>query len=383
MNRKLWSGDFLILLFGNFFVSIAFYFLITALPLYLVDGLQFSKSDAGLIISIYILTAVLSRLFAGPMLDAFGRKTIYLSSLLLFAITFLGYPFIMSYWGLISLRILHGISWGLLTTAGNTIAMDLLPDSRRGEGIGYYGLAFTFAMAMGPLLASVIVENSNFDLLFIVSTAIAIFGMLLIFFVHFPKTSEIKKFNVKSIYQIYAPVTFLFVFLTFIIMVPYGAILNFITLFCVKYYNGYSSIFFLSLALGLTISRVIAGKIFDKKGHYILLIVSFSSIILAIPMLVYFQSLFSLSLSALILGIGYGISFPVLQLMINSLMPIDKRGVANSIFLTALDVGIATGTVLLGFLSDNLGLVYSFMFFIIFPIVGIVIFQIKHAKKYN
>lgn len=378
MNQKLWSRNFLFLLFGNLFVSIAFYFLITALPLYLVEGLCFSKSDAGIVLSMYIFTAVLIRPFAGPLLDVYGRKKIYLSALLVFGITFLGYPLVVSFGGLVGLRVVHGIAWGVLTTAGNTIAMDLLPENRRGEGIGYYGLAFTIAMAMGPFLASIIIENSKFDWLFISSTILAAIGLILILFIHFPKISTVSKFNSKSLTQIYAPVTFGYALLTLIIMMPYGAILNFVTIFCASFMDGHSSVFFLALAIGLTTSRIIAGKVFDKKGPNLLLMISFMSVLLSIPLLIYLNSIFFMGLSAFIMGIGYGISFPVLQLMINSLMPVDQRGVANSIFLTALDIGIAGGTVVMGFLSELLGLKMSFIAFLIFPLLGILIFYLKN-----
>lgn len=102
------------------------------------------------------------------------------------------------------------------------------------------------------------------------------------------------------------------------------------------------------------------------------------SVLISIPLLIYLNSLFFMGLSAFIMGLGYGISFPVLQLMINSLMPVDKRGVANSIFLTALDIGIAGGTVVMGFLSELLGLKMSFIAILIFPLLGILIFYLKN-----
>lgn len=377
MTQKLWTRNFLILLIGNLLVSVAFYFLITALPLYLVEDLKFTKSDAGIILSMYIFTAVLIRPFAGPLLDAFGRKAIYISSLLFFSVLFSFYPYVSSYSGFVILRIIHGLTWGILTTAGNTIVMDILPHEKKGEGVGYYGLAFTIAMALGPFLASIIVDLGKFKLLFLSATILASSGLFLMFFVRFPKVGKKTVFKISSLKHFIAPVTFIYALMTMLIMLPYGALLNFITIFCSKYIHGFSSFFFLSLAIGLTISRVVAGKVFDKKGPFTLLIISFLSVLVSIPVLVYLNNLFFLALSAVILGIGYGISFPVMQLMINKLMPVEKRGIANSIFLTALDIGIAGGTILMGFMSEFIGIKSSFLVFLIFPILCLIIFPIK------
>ncbi|MDD2411534.1 MAG: MFS transporter [Bacteroidales bacterium] len=374
MTNKVWTTNFILLVLGNFLLSISFYFLITVLPVYLVDEIHFSKSDAGIILSAYIFTAVLVRPFVGPLIDTYGRKTIYLSALMLFAILFPAYAISASYVPLIVLRILHGVSWGILTTAGNTLAMDLLPEEKKGEGMGFYGLAFTLAMAIGPFIASFVLNIGNFGVLFIAAGFLAFSGMGTILMVGFPKNERKRAFSLKLLKDFIAPQTYRYALLLMIIMLPYGALINFASLFCLEVLPGRSYIFFLSLAVGLTISRLFAGKIFDKRGYYELLIFSFSFIAIGFPIFVFFNHPFFLALSSVIIGIGYGISFLILQLVINQVLPKEKRGTANSIFLTALDIGIAGGTVLMGIFSDIFGLKLSFLTFVIFPIICLIIF---------
>lgn len=50
------------------------------------------------------------------------------------------------------LRIIHGVTWAVSTTAVGTAITDIIPDSRRGEGMGWYGMAMTIAMAIGPMI---------------------------------------------------------------------------------------------------------------------------------------------------------------------------------------------------------------------------------------
>lgn len=374
MTNKVWTTNFILLVLGNFLLSISFYFLITVLPVYLVDEIHFSKSDAGIILSAYIFTAVLVRPFVGPLIDTYGRKTIYLSALTLFAILFPAYAITVSYIPLVSLRILHGVSWGILTTAGNTLAMDLLPEEKKGEGMGFYGLAFTLAMAIGPFIASFGLNIGNFGVLFIAAGFLAFSGIGTILMVGFPKNERKRAFSLDLLRDFIAPQTYRYAILLILIMLPYGALLNFASLFCLEIIPGKSYIFFLSLAVGLTISRLFAGKIFDKRGYYELLIFSFSFIAIGLPIFVFLNHPFFLALSSVIIGIGYGISFLILQLVINQVLPKEKRGTANSIFLTALDIGIAGGTVLMGLFSDVFGLKLSFLTFVLFPVICLIIF---------
>lgn len=374
MTKKVWTTNFVLLVLGNFLLSIAFYFLITVLPVYLVDEIHFSKSDAGIILSAYIFTAVLVRPFVGPFIDTYGRKTVYLSALTLFAILFPAYSIATSYIPLVVLRIMHGVSWGILTTAGNTLAMDLLPEKKKGEGMGFYGLAFTLAMAIGPFIASFVLNIGNFGILFVAAGILAFCGIGTILMIEFPKNERKRAFSLKLLRDFIAPQTYRYAVILILIMLPYGALLNFASLFCLEMIPGKTYIFFLSLALGLTISRLFAGKIFDKRGYFELLIFSFSFIAIGLPIFVFLNNPFYLALSSIIIGIGYGISFLILQLVINQVLPTEKRGTANSIFLTALDIGIAGGTVLMGLFSDIFGLKLSFLTFVIFPIACLIIF---------
>jgi predicted MFS family arabinose efflux permease len=381
VTNRLWSSSFLLLVMGNFLLSISFYFLITVLPVYLVEDIEFSKSDAGIILSAYIFTAVIIRPFAGPMIDAFGRKTIYISSLTLFAILFPLYGLSSSYSLLIILRIFHGVSWGILTTAGNTLAMDLLPEKNKGQGMGYYGLAFTMAMAAGPFIASYVLNIGDYQLLFMASGLLAFMGIGMILFVNFPKNDRKRPFSLEQFREFLAPKTYPFALLLMLIMFPYGALLNFASLFCIKYMDGQSFLFFLSLALGLTTSRIFAGQIFDQKGPFYLLIFSFSTITIGFPIFIFINNGYFLSFSSFLIGIGYGISFLTLQLLIAGVMPQDRRATANSIFLTSLDLGIAGGTVLMGLMSDYLGLKLSFLTFVLFPIFCL-IFYFSRRKRF-
>jgi predicted MFS family arabinose efflux permease len=340
--------------------SVAFYFMITALPVYLTSDLHFGKDQAGIIIAAYIFTAVIIRPFVGTFIDNYGRKTTYLVCLFLFSILFVMYGQVQQEYLLILVRIFHGFLWGILTTAGNTLVLDVLPAKKRGEGLGYYGLAFTISMAIGPLLSALILKEANYQILFIIAASVAFLGSAILLGFKFPNHEKKRTTIKEGLRGFTSPVAIPIAILTLLLMMPYGAILNFIAIYCKQIGIGSTAIFFLSLAIGLTISRILAGKEFDQKGPNRLLKIAFIFIFISFPILISFDSLITLVLSSLFIGVGFGISFPVFQLMLNNVLPFSLRSTANSLFLTAIDVGIGLGVVTMGFLTQNVNIKVAF-----------------------
>ena len=120
MSQKIWNKAFILLILSNLLTCITYYSLISALPVYISEELHANKSIVGIVLASYIVASVLIRPFSGFALDKFGRKTIFLSSLLLYAFIFTGYPFAASVLFLIVLRFAHGFTWGITTIAAST-----------------------------------------------------------------------------------------------------------------------------------------------------------------------------------------------------------------------------------------------------------------------
>ena len=145
-NDKIVTSSFCYILAANFLLFFAFYLILPILPFYLKEEFMIGKSMIGLILSCYTLAALCIRPFAGYLLDTFARRPLYLVAYFIFTAIFGGYMAATALTLFIALRIVHGFAFGMVTVAGNTILIDILPSSRRGEGIGYYGLANNIAM---------------------------------------------------------------------------------------------------------------------------------------------------------------------------------------------------------------------------------------------
>ena len=158
----------------------SFYFVTPLLPLYLRDVFDADKAMIGLVLSGYSIAALAIRFFSGYIVDRFSRKKVLLIGFASFALFFLGYYFTFSLVLFAVIRTLHGAPFGLTSVSSSTVAIDVLPSKRRGEGIGYWGLSNNFAMAVGPSLSLwIFTHYDNYNILFTVSLVTALIGLLI------------------------------------------------------------------------------------------------------------------------------------------------------------------------------------------------------------
>ena len=164
---------------ANFTLFFAFYVLTPLLPLYLSEHFGATKDVIGLVLSGYTITALLFRPFSGYVVDAFPRKTVLMISFGAFAIFFAGYLAASTLLLFTIVRTLHGGPFGALTVSNSTVAIDVLPSSRRTEGIGYYGLSNNLAMAVAPSIGIFIYQlTHSFEFIFWLAFIVACCGWL-------------------------------------------------------------------------------------------------------------------------------------------------------------------------------------------------------------
>ena len=153
IREKLWNAGYVKAWTANFLLYFSFMLLSPLLPLYLSETFGADKEAIGIVLSGYTLTALAMRMLSGYVVDTFPRKTVLLIGYFFFALFFAGYLAAGSLLLFAIVRTLHGAPFGLATIANSTVAIDVLPSSRRTEGIGYYGLSNNVATAIGPTIA--------------------------------------------------------------------------------------------------------------------------------------------------------------------------------------------------------------------------------------
>ena len=132
MKDKLVTKNYIEILAANFLLYFGFYLLMPVLPFYLAEIFNSEKGTIGIILSCYTIAALCIRPFSGYLLDTFARKPLYLLAYFLFTAAFGGYLLAGTLTLFTFIRIFHGLAFGTVTVAGNTVVIDIMPSSRRG-----------------------------------------------------------------------------------------------------------------------------------------------------------------------------------------------------------------------------------------------------------
>lgn len=382
-SNKLWTRDFILLFSANFLMAIAFYLLIPTLPFYLVNFMHLNKEMTGLVLSTYVVASILTRPFSGYLVDRFSRKKLYVYSYIIFAFLFFGYVLAGAMLAFFILtRIIHGIIWGTMTTASNTLVIDITPASRRGEAIGIFGLSSNISMAIGPMMGLILYENLPFNYIFYSALITGIAGFLLAFplkvryrppVVHQPVSLD-RFVLVKGI-----PSAINLILIT----VSYGMIFSFAAMFGKENKIPNAGAFFIIMAVGIMLSRFFGGKIVDKGK--IKEVAVASMFVLTIGLLALSASHYSFLYfsAAMVIGFGFGLAFPAMQTLMVNLSGHHQRGTAISTYFTAFDVGVGAGMYLGGKIAEMTGFTWSFIIGASLNLIAAVYFIFISAPHYQ
>lgn len=372
---KLWNKNFVCITVATLIMAIAFYFMLPILPVFLKDFFNANSLQVGIAMASYSISAIFIRPFIGYALDTYGRFPIYILSFILFSLLFLGYPWAFSIAFVIFIRFAHGLIWGGITTSGSTIVVDIIPPQRRGEGIGLYGLSMTIAMAIGPMLALVISGENNFKRLFFSAFALSSIGLLLALMVKVPSMPrKVKKFTLAGLYELKAIPLGLNLFLA---MIPYGGVITFISLYGKVLGIENSGWYFMLLSAGIAFSRFFGGRIYDRFGPRKIVSIGLLLIMVGFLVIALLQNSIGFHFSAPISGFGFGLIMPTFQAMCNHNVPTERRGAANSTYLTFLDLGIGVGMLVFGFLIDKIDYSGTFLVAAGIELIAVLLFIAK------
>lgn len=353
-EERLWTKDFILITIISLFTFLGFQMLLPTLPVY-AKSLGGTDAHAGLVIGIFTFSAVLIRPFTGYALDVYGRRGIFFIGMLIFAACVFGYMWVPSLLILLLLRFMHGFGWGLTSTASSTIAADVIPKARMGEGMGYYGLAATLSMALAPAFGLFIISRYDFNILFLLSTFMVIIAIILAFFIRYHTVSKPPtKFNLIEKDALGPSLVIFFITMT------YGAVVSFLAIYAGELGISNVGLFFTIYAIALAISRPIAGRLSDKKGFDIVVIPGIILIIIAMFLLYSADNLSWFLIAGVVYGLGFGAVQPSLQALAIIATSPEKRGGANATFFTGFDLGIGLSSIMWGIIAGAIG--YSLMY---------------------
>lgn len=381
---KLFTGNYLMVWIANFLMYFSFYFVTPLLPLYLRDEFGADKAMIGLVLSGYSVAALVIRFFSGYIVDRFSRKKVLLISYASFALFFAGYYITGSLFLFMLIRTLHGVPFGLTTVSSNTVAIDVLPSQRRGEGIGYWGLSNNFAMAVGPSLSLLLYSTfNNYNILFTVSLFCALLGLVVDSFVSCKYRPPVVKKKKMSLDRFVLTQGWSQGICVALVAMSYGVLSTYIAIYSKDVLNitTGTGTFFMLFAVGLILSRVIGVRALSK-GHEVRN-ATYGVVVVAVGYLLFafWQSLYGYYISAVVIGFGQASMYPAVQTMFLNMTTNEKRGTANATILTSWDLGIGLGIIVGGYVSEHLGGYKSA--FVMAALVSLlsVVFFVTYAKN--
>lgn len=383
-SERLWTKSFVTLTICNLLLFIGLQMTLSTLPVYAKDSLSATSVQISLVTSLFALSAIASRLFAGKAMEKGGRNLLIFLGVAICLTAIAGY-----YWSgiitvLLLMRMLFGIGFGMASTAFPTMASDVIPIRRMGEGLGYFGLSTSLAMSAGPLIGLSLLQGPGFSSL-LLCTGLALAIILPLGYrltrslpahhkepapaaIPGPKGNVFRKLLIPGL-------------LNLLLSVSYGGLLGFLALYGQEAHLEHIAYFFLFNAVAIVIIRPVSGKIYDRFGPAALLIPGSLFIIGGLLLLSFASSTAALFPAALCYGIGFGSMQPALQTwMIQSVDP-RQRGTANGMFLNSLDFGVAVGTMILGSVALFNSYAVMYRYSALAPLLLLVIYSVVLITK--
>ena len=374
---RLWNRNYCKVMTANFTLFFAFYVLTPLLPLYLSEHFGATKDVIGLVLSGYTITALLFRPFSGYVVDTFPRKTVLMVSFGAFAIFFAGYLAASTLLLFMIVRTLHGGPFGALTVANSTVAIDVLPSSRRTEGIGYYGLSNNLAMALAPTIGIFIYRYSHsIELLFWLALVVACAGWIVDSTVSLPARDTVRYKSKLSLDRFFLLRGWLLGANMVAFGFSFGVLSNYLAIYGkeVMGITGGTGAYFMLCSVGLILSRLQGGKAL-RQGRVthnagegmVISLIGYTLFILIPTWWGYYGS-------ALLIGLGNGHMWPAFQNMTINVASNNQRGTANSTILISWDIGMGLGILVGGVIAEFLGYAAAFWTVVLVNALGVLTF---------
>lgn len=355
---KLWTKNFILALVVNLFISMVFFLLTTTMALYAVERFHASDSTAGFVASAFVLGAVVARIFSGLLLEAIGRRPVILVTMILFVAASLLYIPTDSLAWLLVLRIVHGMAFGAGATAVAASAQALIPDARRGEGTGYFGVSTTLSTAVGPFLGVLMAGTGDYSGIFYFSAASSVAALVVSLFLRDPEQRPAQQqgpFRLRW-QDIFEPAALPISVMILLICMAYSCILTFLTSYAAAQGSAsVASLFFLIYAATVLVCRLFVGRIQDRRGDNSIMYPALLAFALGLALLIPAPTIWTITGAAILSGMGFGTIMPGAQAIAVKESSMVRISTATATYFLLLDLGVGVGPIVLGALVPLLG----------------------------
>lgn len=378
--EKIWNKKFILLFITNLLMMATFYASVPILPIY-CQQIGITGSKIGIVLTAMSVTTVLFRPFAGYLLDNFNRYHVFMLCLALFCLPFLGFVAFPFFGALVVIRLYMGVVYSVCGSATTTLAGDVLPPAKVGQGVNRFALTISLGMAAGPFIGIQVQNHLSSQASFLVLFALTVIALLCVSFcrIQYPKVERKKFVLADAFYKPALP----FMFNMMFIMIPFGAVIAYSSIFAQE--KGLSEVipfFYIFLVAGMLLSKFSTQKMIDDGKHKVLVVVSLIVLFFTMGSYFFLETTIHLFAAGFLLGLGYGILQPLFQSFVTGTTPAPKRGAANATYLLSYDIGIGIGSFVMGLFQESIGLSVGFAATAMAYIVGGIIYAVYVEPYY-
>lgn len=384
-TTPLWNKSFILCLANNLFLFVFYFAQTTILPIYILQDLNGSLAQAGLAMTLFMASSIAVRPFSGLIIEKLGRKRTLFISEFLFCLFSVAYIFADNLQMLLALRFLHGIWFSILTTVAVPIANQFIPESRRGEGMGYFVMSVNLGIVLGPLIGLTLIQPLSYSMVASILAAVVCLGFIFCFLIPIhtpPSPTPTPQKKSLSIHDFIEKRALSISILAMMVSFAYASIMSFISTYAAsKNLLAYASLFFIVFAFSMMSLRPFTGKIYDRKGPSYVIYPALALFSLGLVVLSQINSLMGLMCAAVLIGVGFGSVQPCLQTLAIQRAEPERIGHATSTFYTFYDIGIALGSILLGMLITAQGYSVAYLLCAVIIVLSLVYYKFSVAAK--
>ena len=383
---RIFTRDFLLDAVVSFCCSLNYFVLLINITGFASYEFGADTAAGGLAAGIYVIGGLISRVFIGKYVELVGRKRMLIAGLALALVMSASYFLVSSMAVLCVVRFLHGMAYGLSSTCTSDIVAKLLPQSRRGEGMGYFALSITFACALGPLLGMTLGASKDYSAVFSVGVAMYAVALVLALFIRVPEeelseeqAAEARSFRPSSLFQRSALPLGLVVMVFYF---SYSGVLSFISEYSEEVgMVEAATYFYVAVAAGTFLSRISSGRIYDARGPNSVMVPAYAVFVVGMLLFATTSNTALFLTAGFLMGIGVSIVFSTCQAIVVSRSPPRRYGVTTSTFSALNDLGSGLGPSILGLLITAVGYRDMYLTCAGIALVSLLMYWLIHGRK--
>jgi MFS family permease len=372
-RAPLWTRNYTLTLLSMHLFFLSWTMLFSTLPIYLEHS---PKWQIGWVVAgAFGLASISMRVWTGRIADRSGRRVSMVAGAAVTGLMTAGFIISDSPLALTPVRLIYGVAACFYTTASMALLADVLPVSRRGEGMGWYGVVYTTTNVYGPGLGLALADGFGLRVSFLAGAAVLFACAAASAFVVEQRERFVAAPRGKLINRSALPPTWTFMTLA----IPFSTLPAFLVLFARQRELGNAGLFFFLLGVALVVGRWFGGTLADRFSRPAVIVPGLALGAAGMALLAVAPAAAAFYLAALLFGVGFALGHTGLTILTMDRAPLAERGAAMATFVLAWDIG-TIGAFLLAFVADAVNLRALFLAAALLPALGLAGFQFARRR---